>query len=189
MNQLSPIDDFYADAARALHARWSTLNMDDWLRPVAPFIAKQQGGRRVLDVGAGTGDLATEFAQAGCRVTAIEPVAEMWHADLPRVEDRLPRLGKLRGPFDLVLCLSVLHHLPPADQTRAFRRMAELTRPGGTMILSTRHGPGPWRRWPIRAASLAAPGLSRIHKSRSPSIGAYNRREGVRWTWLVFRKS
>ncbi|MEM9438314.1 MAG: class I SAM-dependent methyltransferase [Pseudomonadota bacterium] len=174
----------YADAAQDLKLRWAEIDLVAWLRPVAPWLS----GKTILDVGAGTGRLAEHLSQTS-RVIAVEPVAGLWLSDLPRVTDTLPNLRKVRGRFDLVLCLGVLHHLTPQDQLRAMARLASLTRTGGKIIIAARHGPIHMPVWPVRAATLIAPTLTRLKLSRRPALQPLNRAKSVRFTWLVFEKS
>ncbi|MEM1235100.1 MAG: class I SAM-dependent methyltransferase, partial [Pseudomonadota bacterium] len=130
-------DAHYAAAAPELQARWGKIDLHAWLAPIARHLHGLPRAAHILDIGAGTGQLSAHLALRGHRVTAVEPVAELWqeHA-VSRIQDDLPRLGLINGPFDLVLGLSVLHHLPPADQRRALGRMADLTAPGGALILA-----------------------------------------------------
>ncbi|MEM1236463.1 MAG: class I SAM-dependent methyltransferase [Pseudomonadota bacterium] len=175
----------YTDAAPALRAKWGVIDLDDWLKPVAPHLH----GRQILDVGAGTGRLSAHLARHA-NVTAVEPVSALWEAPgVPRIDDTLPRLARVRGSYDLILSLGVLHHLCPRDQTHAMARMAELTAPGGRLILAARHGPRARRVWPVPAERLTAPGLHRIQLSRRAAIQPGNAAQGVRFTWLVFIKT
>ncbi|MEM9350748.1 MAG: class I SAM-dependent methyltransferase [Pseudomonadota bacterium] len=174
----------YTDAGPDLKLRWAEIDLAAWLRPVAPWLS----GKTILDVGAGTGRLAEHLSQRA-HVTAVEPVAELWLSDLPRVADTLPNLRRVRGHFDLVLCLGVLHHLTPRDQFKAMARLGSLTRTGGKIIIAARHGPIDMRVWPVRAATLISPNLTRLKLVRRPAQQPGNRAKSVRFTWLVFEKT
>ena len=81
---------------------------------------------RVLEVGAGDGELAAALAAAGHDVVAIDPEGE------PPV--RPLRLHELEEqPFDAAIAVVSLHHVEPLDES--VRRLAELVRPGGTLAV------------------------------------------------------
>ncbi|MEM1100037.1 MAG: class I SAM-dependent methyltransferase [Pseudomonadota bacterium] len=171
----------YRDAAPTLRAQWRDVDMERWRAPMAAWLT----GKRILDVGAGTGELASYLAERAF-VTAVGSTAALWDSALPRLDDRLPRLARVRGRFDLVLCLSVFHHLTPRDQVRAFQRLAALTAPGGRLILALRHGRAGTRTWPVRAAHLRAPGFHRRRLHRRGALQPASAARGVRFTWVIF---
>ena len=106
-------------------------------------------GLRILEVGSGIGLLTRHLAERGFDVTAIEPGAAGFGL-MPRVgasvaamEPALPPSARLRigaaeldpavhGLFDLVFSVNVMEHVPDLDG--AFRGMAGVLKPGGTMI-------------------------------------------------------
>ena len=125
----------------------------------------------------------------GHRVTAVEPVTALWDvAGIAPVADHLPRLSRVGGTYDRVICVGIIHHLPPDAQKMALARMAALTAPGGKLILGARHGPGPRPLWPIRDHQLWHPTLKRLSTQWKLSVQLANRTEHVRWSWLVFSK-
>ncbi|MER5547038.1 class I SAM-dependent methyltransferase [Streptomyces sp. NPDC001130] len=93
-----------------------------------------------LDVGCGSGDLVRRLAGRAESVVGVD-------AD-PRILDRARELtgatapvtytrataphGLPAGPYDVITCVAVLHHLPCADTLTRFRR--ELA-PGGTLVV------------------------------------------------------
>jgi ubiquinone/menaquinone biosynthesis C-methylase UbiE len=97
-------------------------------------------GLRCLDVGAGTGTLATALAKrvgpTGSVVAVdvntrfLEPLAgerlEVWQADV--THDALPS-----GPFDLVHARLLLEHLPARE--RVLAALADAVRPGGWLLI------------------------------------------------------
>ncbi|MGC0420778.1 class I SAM-dependent methyltransferase [Embleya sp. AB8] len=117
---------------------------------------------RVLDVGSGSGRDAAALAALGHVVVAVEPTPELResgqrvHAGawVEWVDDSLPGLGTLRGPFELVLLTAVWMHLDPAERAAGMQRLGELVVPGGRMVLVLRHGPVPAGRlmWDVSAA-------------------------------------
>jgi len=95
------------------------------------------GGRRLLDVGSGTGDLAARFAGLGWDVIGCEPedsmraVAERWHPGIRFVRGALPDLPFADGSFDAVTANFVLNHVP--DPRLAARGIARIAVPDATL--------------------------------------------------------
>lgn len=81
----------------------------------------------VLEVGAGSGELAAELRTAGYDVRAIDPAAE----DGSGVE-RVELLG-VSGTFDAAVAVVSLHHVEPLDASCA--HLAALLRPGGRLVI------------------------------------------------------
>jgi SAM-dependent methyltransferase len=102
-------------------------------------------GRRVLEIGPGTGQLTVPLAGRGCRIVAVElganlavaarhhlrgfPDAEVVHADFEHWQLPAER-------FDLVIAATAFHWLDP--DTR-MARTAEALRPGGTLATVETH--------------------------------------------------
>ena len=141
------------------------------LRPTYPpesvaFLTGGAGaGRRVLDLGAGTGLLTELLVAAGHEVVAVDPSAAM----LEQLAARLPHLptvvaGAEELPFpdddvDVVTAAQAAHWFDPAP---AAAEMARVLRPGGTvgLLWSLRDDRAPW----VAALSgvLAAEGVERF---------------------------
>ena len=84
---------------------------------------------RVLEVGAGDGELAAVLAGAGYDVVAIDPAAAV-----PAVRRvALHELDEPPASFDAALAVVSLHHVEPLEES--CRRLAELVRPGGTLVI------------------------------------------------------
>jgi SAM-dependent methyltransferase len=83
---------------------------------------------RVLEVGAGSGDLARLLTGLGYDVVAIDPAGE---------GDVLPiALLDLDAPdasFDVAVAVVSLHHVEPFEPSCA--KLADLVRPGGTLVV------------------------------------------------------
>jgi glycosyltransferase involved in cell wall biosynthesis len=128
-------------------AGYTTLRRVDVLRRYNGFLwdlMRPFVGRRVLEVGAGTG-LLTRFLSTRERVLATEldpeyvdllrrtfadsPNVEIQPLDLARLaEDHLPR-----HHFDTVVCSNVLEHIE--DDRAALDAMREVLGPGGRVVL------------------------------------------------------
>lgn len=106
-------------------------------RATVPLILKLVPAKSVVDVGCGSGTWAREYLAAGCEVLGIDghivrpeqlliPVSQFQRANLaePLVVGR---------KFDLVNCLEVAEHLPPA---RADSFVADLCRLGDVVVFS-----------------------------------------------------
>jgi SAM-dependent methyltransferase len=108
----------------------------------------------ILDVGAGSGRDAAWLAAKNHDVIAVEPVTAMIQEGLRRrpnpnfrwMEDELPSLQKISRlgiSFDLVLLSAVWMHVKPADCNRAFRKVIQLLKPGGALVMTFRQSPAP----------------------------------------------
>jgi SAM-dependent methyltransferase len=93
----------------------------------------------ILDVGAGGGDLLNAFSgipgrRSALDVLRIESCARQVSGEyiLQYVEDPLEWSG---APYDVVLAFDVLEHLYRAG--RALSNLAQLTRPGGLLVVQT----------------------------------------------------
>jgi ubiquinone/menaquinone biosynthesis C-methylase UbiE len=104
-------------------------------------------GRRVLDVGCGTGRHALVLAAQGAEVVGLDPSPEMLDRAREKARARGLRvtlrqaavsvLPARLGAYDLVLCCLVLSHV--ADLSEAVSVLASHVRPGGRVILSDFH--------------------------------------------------
>ncbi|WP_244174880.1 class I SAM-dependent methyltransferase [Streptomyces misionensis] len=95
---------------------------------------------RALDVGCGAGELARALAGRAERVTAVDTDPEILEraresgGAVANVEYCLGAApdGLPPGPYDVITCVAVLHHLPFTEALTRFRR--ELA-PGGTLVV------------------------------------------------------
>lgn len=114
-----------------------------------PEVARLVGdvrGKRVADVGCGTGRHSIRLAKAGAIVTALDfsegmlAKAREKAAGLPiewRVHDLHTPIPLASGTFDAVTCCLVLEHireLPPL-----FAEMGRICKPGGSIVISAMH--------------------------------------------------
>jgi SAM-dependent methyltransferase len=155
----------------------------------------------VLDVGAGTGRDAAWLASRGLEVVAVEPSGAMrteaqrlhpspairWISDSLPSLDQVLRLGL---SFDLILLSAVWMHVPPADRTRAFRKLVTLLKPGGGLAITLRHGPAEPERGFHAVSQAEIEHLARAHGAfveKATDARDELGRDAVNWTQLAIR--
>ena len=119
----------------------------------------ENSNARILDIGAGSGRDAKFIAQAAVnkhgdknatQVIAVEPanlLAELGARqtvglNVKWLTDSLPALSiitKQEISFDLILLSAVWMHIPISDRARSIRKLANLLKPGGKLVISLRH--------------------------------------------------
>lgn len=191
----------YAAAATELIPRYEEVSSKNLYSEVAHLLPEPES--RVIDIRAGTGRDAGWLAARGCRVLAVEPVAAFREAGAtlhpsPRIEwldDSLPALARVLGraeAFHFVLISAVWQHIDDQQRQLAMPNLRALTAPGGCLLLSVRHGPGPATRPCFLASADDAielahdNGFGLVLRRSASSIQAVNRQAGVTWTWLAF---
>jgi SAM-dependent methyltransferase len=137
----------------------------------AVLAAVPAGATRALDVGCGDGRLARKLREVVPRVTALdqdEPtLAAARSADGGLGIDYV--LGDFRrqvfepGSFDFVCSVATLHHM---DAAAGLRRMADLLRPGGRLVLVGLARLGGVRGIRDLPAELGGVVLHRVERSR-----------------------
>jgi SAM-dependent methyltransferase len=83
----------------------------------------------VLEVGAGSGELAAALARAGYEVVAIDPASES--PDVRAVA--LLALDEPPGSFDAAVAVVSLHHVEPLEAS--CEHLGALVRPGGALVV------------------------------------------------------
>ena len=123
----------------------------DELRNIGPLwlelvdLLVQEGdlrGRRVLDVGSGTGRLARLLAKRyGCKVWGVDPEPEMIEVARPKAPPGVGlKIGKAEDLpfkdawFERVTMTLVLQHV---DRPAAFQEILRVLQPGGRLALAT----------------------------------------------------
>src|SRR2546421_603888 len=135
--------------ARSVHLRDLLSVVDDF--------------RELLACPACAGTLAADWSCCGCgaRYDVLDGIAALrlaaaaaqrFRVDRVQfVETDLQRPGLKRGAFDVVYSSGVLHHTP--DPRASFARLAQLARPGGTIVLGVYNA---FARLPARLRRVAA---------------------------------
>jgi SAM-dependent methyltransferase len=133
-----------------VHKSWSQF---------LPSIIKKSNSR-ILDLGAGSGRDAKYLAELAAKthnkenniqILAVEPAQDLslvgqrttQGLNVKWIDDSLPALSKVTQQeisFDLILLSAVWMHIPPSDRARSIRKLANLLKPGGKLVISLRHG-------------------------------------------------
>jgi ubiquinone/menaquinone biosynthesis C-methylase UbiE len=145
----------------------------------------------VLDLAAGGGEYAQQFALLGHSVTALDYDSDaLREANTPGV----PQIKLVAGDahylpfpdasFDLIVCNSALEHF--ADDERALAEMARVLRENGRLIITTdtfpaqvsrwlRCVPSKWRRAEVKAhPAVLRDALQAYHRSKHGVINYYS---------------
>lgn len=152
------------------------------------------GPATLADIGCGSSPFPAIAATCGVTVTATDAQAGYWsgrryrNPHHPVVRDDICATA-LRGPYDMVTCLSTLEHIPDAD--RAVAAMLSILAPAGALVLTF-----PWAAEHI-ADVYALPDAGYTSGGRY-ICQAFSRADVVRWcdtgrarigdvsTWRVF---
>lgn len=125
-------------------------------RPVILDLAGDVAGRRILDVGCGSGPLHAALRDRGATVTGLDSSAKMLQLARQRLgDDAALHLADLSSPlpfpdsaFDDVIASLVLHYLE--DWTAPLAELRRVLTPGGRLIASVDH--------PFQSQLQAGPG-------------------------------
>ena len=102
-----------------------TVDVLEFVRTTLPALPA-----RVLEVGAGQGELAAALAGAGYDVVAIDPAGA---ADTHVRPVALRDVDEREGSFDAAVAVLSLHHVEPLEHPLA--HLGALVRPGGTLVV------------------------------------------------------
>jgi SAM-dependent methyltransferase len=126
---------------QAKKAEWKVRERSaflEWLRP--------QGCRRLLEIGAGTGQDSVFFQQHGLEVVATDLSPAMVARCRDKgVDARVMDFRRLDFPtawFDAVYALNCLLHVPNADLPEILEGIRRLIKPGGLFFLGVYGGGG-----------------------------------------------
>ncbi len=121
--------------------------VEHYLRKRVAFVGELMPSGRILDVGCGTGVIASRLADLGYEVTGTDPSQGM----LDHLRERDGRVTAVLGSatelpfpddgFDLTMCVAVMHHIANVrDVHTALGEMVRVTKPGG-LVLVWDHNP------------------------------------------------
>jgi SAM-dependent methyltransferase len=153
---------FYNENANKLAQQYLSKSFDEvhqsWSQ-LLPSVIKNAHAR-ILDIGAGSGRDAKHIAQLAAQthgtenkvqIVAVEPAnllaeqgaRQTTGLNVKWLTDSLPALSvitKQEVSFDLILLSAVWMHIPVGDRARSIRKLANLLKPGGKLVVSLRHG-------------------------------------------------
>ncbi|WP_426360235.1 methyltransferase domain-containing protein [Pseudocolwellia sp. HL-MZ19] len=154
--------NFYNDNATELAKQYLSKEFDDvhssWCHLLPSII--ENPNARILDLGAGAGRDVKYLAELAeqkhptnnhIQIFAVEPAKHLSlmgqqitkNLKVSWLEDSLPALNKVSKQevsFDLILLSAVWMHIPQSDRARSIRKLANLLKPGGKLVISLRHG-------------------------------------------------
>jgi len=151
-------------------------------------------GKRVLDVGCGTGLFAYEAAKRGAYVVGVDyspegiAVAQKTHRykNLEyRCED-IFKSGALREKYDVVVSLGTLEHMD--NPFLALKRFKGMLKPGGSVVLTCPNWVNPRGLVLMTLQKLfdAPVTLADIHYFSPHTFEAWSKKLGMNLTWHTF---
>jgi SAM-dependent methyltransferase len=153
---------FYNENSHELAQQYLSKSFDEVHQSWSQFLPSiiQNPHAHILDIGAGSGRDAKHFAELAVKehgtnnniqVFAVEPAnllaklgaRQTKSLNVKWLTDSLPALSaitKQEVSFDLILLSAVWMHIPTTDRARSIRKLANLLKPGGKLVISLRHG-------------------------------------------------
>jgi cyclopropane fatty-acyl-phospholipid synthase-like methyltransferase len=123
------------------------------LKRVRAFAADLPQRSRVLDIGCGNGIPATRELALEHVVTGVDISEEQTARAKSNVPAATFICGDARdvdlptGAFDAIVALYLIDNIAREDYPALFRRLRELLRPNGRVLLSAEPGDDPWRSY------------------------------------------
>ena len=134
----------YDNIAPAFSASRSYVWPDLW-----PFMEYIKDGDRVLDLGCGNGRLLMLLAEKSVEYLGVdfsEKLIEQARVNRPDKEFAVMDALDLKLPddaFDVVICVSVLNHIPLDKQNLFVANVKRVLKPGGVLLMAN------WNLWNI----------------------------------------
>ena len=124
-----------------------------YLRKRVAFIQRQLRAGTIVDVGCGTGLLASRLRDAGYRVVGVDESFGMLkecrttHA-VPCVHGDSSSLPIRSGSIDAAICIATMHHVVGREAIAgSLREMLRIVKPGGRIVVWDHNPLNPY--WPI----------------------------------------
>ncbi len=119
-------------------------------------------GRKVLEIGCGTGLYTVWLAEQGCQVTAVDVSREMMDQARKKVEERGNKVNWIHGDiteylddlgsFDGILSMTAFEFIPEPENV--LRKLYEKLNPGGCLVIGVIGDDNAWSKKYREAASL-----------------------------------
>ena len=145
------LSGYYADRAADYEARYQLPELQADLARLRALLPALAAGRRVLEVGAGTGYWTQLLAPAAAALTATDGDAELVAIAAQRdygtaavtfVRASAAELAGVPGEFDVVVCAFCWAGLDAAGVTRLLAAIATRAGPGAVVVACDRHWDG-----------------------------------------------
>jgi ubiquinone/menaquinone biosynthesis C-methylase UbiE len=140
----------YAHMAAVYDRLMADSPYDDWLNWVERTWEKGEKPRQVIDLGCGTGTIASPLAKRGYRVTGVDLSAEMLaiaydkmkreQVDVTWVEQDMRELDLPQADAVISLCDSLSYLTEEEDVKETFHRVFSHLAPGGSFLFDV-HSP------------------------------------------------
>ncbi len=117
--------------------KYSRYHLDKWLNK---FIPADGNGKKMLDLGCGTGYHLAQYRQRGYELTGVDGSEDMLNEarkinpEIDFYQGDVENVPLPDASFDYVVCIEVLRYLP--DINPCLREIARVLKPGGTALVT-----------------------------------------------------